>query len=141
MNKSTAIAVACGFAAFVVADQTALAQAGSTGGTVGKTDKSASGGEESTRPNNASRPTTRSGCSAVAGTWLWKFLDQSAVVTLNAGGTSHGSDGNTGRWTCTGRTVVIHWTRTTDTMVLSSGGKSLAGSSAPSGVSVTGTRM
>jgi hypothetical protein len=47
MSKSIAIATICALAALVSTDQTALAQAGSTGGTLGKTDKSASGGEES----------------------------------------------------------------------------------------------
>jgi hypothetical protein len=40
------IALACIFVALIAADQIALAQAGSTGGTIGKTDKSLSGGAE-----------------------------------------------------------------------------------------------
>jgi hypothetical protein len=39
------VGISCLFA-LLAADQTALAQAGSTGGTLGKTDKSASGGEQ-----------------------------------------------------------------------------------------------
>jgi hypothetical protein len=46
MTKSIAIAVVCCLATLVGVDQTALAQAGSTGGAIGKTDKAASGGEE-----------------------------------------------------------------------------------------------
>jgi hypothetical protein len=48
MSKSIAVAVVCGFAVLVAAQGTAFAQAGSTGGTIGKTDKSESGGEEKT---------------------------------------------------------------------------------------------
>jgi hypothetical protein len=73
MSKSIAIAVACGLAALVVADGTAFAQAGSTGGTLGKTDKSASGGEEETRGgrksdnrNAAATPKT------ISGKWSWR---------------------------------------------------------------------
>jgi hypothetical protein len=65
MNKSIAIAVICGWATSFAADQTALAQAGSVGGTIGKTDKSVSGSatdEQNTRKpkakprNSVSRP-------------------------------------------------------------------------------------
>jgi hypothetical protein len=49
MGKSIAIAVVCSLAALVGVDQTAFAQAGSTGGTLGKTDKSVSGGDEQPR--------------------------------------------------------------------------------------------
>jgi hypothetical protein len=45
MVKSISIAVVCCLIALFRADRTALAQAGSTGGTLGKTDKSASGGD------------------------------------------------------------------------------------------------
>jgi hypothetical protein len=44
MGKSIALAVVCGLAALIAANGIAFAQAGSTGGTLGKTDKSASGG-------------------------------------------------------------------------------------------------
>ena len=47
MRKSIAIAIICGLAMLVAADQTVFGQAGSTGGTIGKTDKSLSGGENS----------------------------------------------------------------------------------------------
>jgi hypothetical protein len=44
--KICAIAGICSMVALLPAATTVLAQAGSTGGTIGKTDKSASGGEE-----------------------------------------------------------------------------------------------
>jgi hypothetical protein len=50
-------------ATMVSAERMAFDQAGSTGGTLGKTDKSASGGEDSARPNKRSGLTTASGCS------------------------------------------------------------------------------
>ena len=67
MSKSIAIAVACGLAALVVADGTAFAQAGSTGGTLGKTDKSASGGEEE-RPKSGNRKAA----ATISGKWSWR---------------------------------------------------------------------
>jgi len=141
MRKSIALAIVCCLATFVAADGQAFAQAGSTGGTIGKTDKSASGGENSTRPSNRSRPTTASGCS-VAGAWLWKWQGQTTVVTLNGDGTATATNANSGSWTCTGRTVVIHWIASTDTLVLSSDGKSLTGSTTGAGgVSISGKRL
>jgi hypothetical protein len=58
MRKPAALGIAgiiC-LIAFLATDQTALAQAGSTGGTIGKTDKSVSGGEEQTPEEKTARP-------------------------------------------------------------------------------------
>jgi hypothetical protein len=46
----TSIAILCGLAGLVAADRIVFGQAGSTGGTLGKTDKSSSGGDEAVRP-------------------------------------------------------------------------------------------
>jgi hypothetical protein len=54
VSKSIAIAVIFGLAALVTADQAVLAQAGSIGGIIGKTDKSVSGGEEQQKPGDQS---------------------------------------------------------------------------------------
>jgi hypothetical protein len=83
MGKSIAIATACCFAALVSADGSAFAQAGSTGGTIGKTDKSASGGEDaaplspSTAPKAPNRrdraraAVTGPAVGSVSGRWRW----------------------------------------------------------------------
>ncbi len=86
---SIAIGFICGFAASLAADQMALAQAGSTGGTLGKTDKSAGGNREAVEP--ASPPIAihpKKGDAAavsgpqvavsVAGRWKWTADCQSS---------------------------------------------------------------
>jgi hypothetical protein len=67
MSKSISFALACSLAAFTGADRVAFAQAGSAGGTLGKTDKSASGGEQ----DKAARSRERSGKMSLDGTWIW----------------------------------------------------------------------
>jgi hypothetical protein len=66
MGKSIALAVVCGLAALIAANGIAFAQAGSTGGTLGKTDKSASGGEES-RPHGKDHKSTIGSCQKIVG--------------------------------------------------------------------------
>jgi len=71
MTKSIAIAVVCCLSTLVGVDQTAFAQAGSTGGTIGKTDKAASGGNERTEAlAKGAQGRARSG-SAITGLWHW----------------------------------------------------------------------
>jgi hypothetical protein len=87
----------------------ALAQAGSTGGTIGKQDKSISGGEEADRPRAASHPKrsaakaqeTSSGnsCGRIVGRWSW-YLGMSETV-FNQGGTVRAGSGVSGNWICT----------------------------------------
>ena len=108
MSKSIVIVVACGFAALVGAEQTAFAQADSTGGTIGKTDKSVSGGEQ--RDSARSRATSsEKGCQYVIGTWKhqsggnWTFSADGLMRLDNADG---------GKWTCEpGGVVRLTWTR------------------------------
>jgi hypothetical protein len=90
----------------------ALAQAGSIGGTIGKQDKSISGGEEADRPRAAPHPKrpaakaqeTSSGhsCSRIVGTWTW-YLGTSESVFHKDGTARHSTSGATGKWTCAGR--------------------------------------
>jgi hypothetical protein len=79
---STAIGFIGGVAALLAADRTAFAQAGSTGGTLGQTDKSAGGNREAVEPATPphgihpkkSDAAARSGLQAavsVAGRWKW----------------------------------------------------------------------
>jgi hypothetical protein len=68
-----AIAIACAFALLVIGDRAAFAQAGSTGGTLGKADKSASGGEDQPqarqKPNG--NPRHSSAPVSISGKWTW----------------------------------------------------------------------
>jgi hypothetical protein len=50
------VALICGISLIIAADQTVLAQAGSIGGTVGKTGKSASGGSETAKLEPVEKP-------------------------------------------------------------------------------------
>jgi len=77
VNNSSRIAVAfmCSLMLFVAAERVAFAQAGSTGGTIGKTDKSVSGGDEppQQRPKAKLRTSTVGNAPAhsISGKWAW----------------------------------------------------------------------
>jgi hypothetical protein len=91
----------------------ALAQAGSTGGTIGKQDKSISGGEEADRPRAVPHPkraatTSRetesdAACRRIVGTWSWAYGLTEMAFSQN--GTAKQSSGNTGSWSCAGTIV------------------------------------
>src|SRR6202035_3328078 len=91
----------------------ALAQAGSTGGIIGKQDKSITGVEEANRPRAAPHPKravtnsheTSSGaaCSRIVGTWSWAY--GLTKMVFNQIGTVRNSTGTTGSWTCAGTIV------------------------------------
>jgi hypothetical protein len=153
MRASIAISViivVCWPAALFPAATMSWAQAGSTGGTLGRTDKSVSGGDEPTRDRSASRKSAAAkpaehkqagnDCNRVVGVWQWRWLNETSVVTLNANGTGSSAHGFKSTWTCSNRTAVIRWPMAQDTMVLSSDGKKLTGSNNV-GVAVTGSRL
>jgi hypothetical protein len=137
MNKSIPIAIICSLAALVGVDQTALAQAGSTGGTLGKSDKSASGGEEKApgyekshkRPAQTKRvqdqPRTSSACGRIVGTWKWSNgLD----VVFMVNGTGEATNGDTSTWLCEGGFYKVTWKAWgTDRITIASDGQSLSG--------------
>ena len=84
-----------------------LAQAGSTGGTIGKENRSVSGSEQK-KPTDSGRSatrktSTRTGCGRIVGTWRWP-LGQEVVFT--SGGSMRISNGDSGRWTCADGIVV-----------------------------------
>jgi hypothetical protein len=92
--------------------KTAFAQAGSTGGTVGKEDKSVSGGEEQTAPKSQTHRSAPApaaakslGCGKVAGAYKWIF-GSTAIINANGTATNLGSQG---KWTCAGGQVTIVW--------------------------------
>lgn len=149
MRKSIticAITGICTMVALLSTDTASFAQAGSTGGTIGKTGKSASGGEEPEGDKKADRggvatKQAGNGCSRVAGRWQWKWLNNTDSVTLHANGTGTGRNGMPSTWTCTGRTVIIDWKSSTNTLVISSNGNKLIGTSSFGGIAVVGTRQ
>jgi hypothetical protein len=89
-----AVATAC-LIALLAIDRMALAQVGSIGGTIGKTDKSASGGEDlqsaigNRDPRNSAGKTapkrSSGGCERIIGVWTWRISIFSfrIVVTPN----------------------------------------------------------
>jgi hypothetical protein len=116
----------------------ALAQAGSTGGTIGKQDKSISGGEDAAeravpmrkppRPARQSAATAPTGgpCSRIVGTWLW-YNGSSVTVHSNSNKTTQ-SDGNSATVVCEDGTYTFTWFGShTVHERLSSDGKRLSG--------------
>jgi|SRR5665213_140882 len=95
----------------------ALAQAGSTGGAVGKRDKSISGGEEADTLRGVPHPkrsaaksqesSSDHSCGRIVGRWTW-YRGVSETV-FNQNGTAQNSFGNTGKWTCAGATFRNEW--------------------------------
>jgi hypothetical protein len=101
----------------------ALAQAGSTGGTVGKQDKSISGGAAPDEPSHSTRghkphrsvakPSDKAireirgtACGPIAGTWKWA-LGQTSVIKSN--GSANNSNGSTATWTCKRGQYIFVW--------------------------------
>jgi len=133
----------------------ALAQAGSVGGTIGKQDKSISGGEEADRPRATPVPKrsaaktheTSSGrsCNRIVGTWSW-YLGVSNVIFHKDSTALHPASGSTGKWNCvSGSTVNVVWsyqgTSRTDHMTLSQDGNGIfVDSPYGGGIKFTGAR-
>src|SRR5262245_58205846 len=141
-----AVALVC-VAALIASERLAFAQAGSTGGTIGKTDKSVSGGaaenaqardrlgasgrrnkDRSTLTTN-SRTADTSGrpCAHIAGVWTYPHGD--ATFRPDGSIVSAGSDGAT--WTCSEGHVTVVWkggSGFVDRLTLSADGMHLVGS-------------
>ena len=110
----------------------ALAQAGSTGGTIGKTDKSQSGGQlpsaqpepQPRKQTGSSRNAAVSPCSRMPGSWSWF---NGVTVVIRPDGTA--SDGpHTAKWSCASGAVVMRWSHGyTDRLSLSQDGTHLQG--------------
>jgi hypothetical protein len=137
------VSLAFGLALWLSSDRIVFAQAGSTGGTIGKTDKSVSGGEEVAPPARpGARPTERrrnqanpdvatnaqtSRCPSIAGTWSWTggLFGRNDTEFGADGSAKHGS-GIVGTWTCSDGLYVIRWKNwTTDKVKLSADKKKL----------------
>jgi len=113
-----------------------LAEAGSTGGTIGKQDKSISGDAEVDRPraaHHSKRPATNSqetssgpACSRIVGTWKWGGGFGLTKMVFNQNGTVRQSlTGSTGSWSCAGTIVRTVFTNgSTDRIAISKDGNS-----------------
>jgi hypothetical protein len=130
-----------------------LAQAGSTGGTIGKTEKSISGGDEqndsqrrlegkkpSRSPVASERPTGNS-CQKLVGRWAWHYTLGTTETTFSPGGTGKNAPtGLTNTWTCSGGIATVKWSHGyTDRATISRDGSSLSILSS-SGESFSATR-
>jgi hypothetical protein len=121
--------------------ESAFAQAGTTGGTIGKQEKSISGGDDAPAPRRAepagkpprsashSVATAPTGgpCSRIIGTWLWY---NGVSVTVNSNNTTTQSDGNTASVVCAEGVYSFTWFGVAKSqMTLSPDGKRLSGTS------------
>lgn len=120
-------------------DRMALAQAGSTGGTIGKTDKSVSGGDKETEPQRSirsskARTTEASSCAKLAGVWSW-FTNGDVTFKTN-GSFVQPQVSLSGNWTCKNDYVVMIWSHGyTDRLTLSRNGTHLEGTNGFNAVS------
>ena len=93
----------------------ALAQAGSTGGTIGKQDKSISGDRPELDRPHAAPPAKRSianprgksdaSCGKIVGTWTW-YLGVTATI-FEGNGTAQSSSGPSWKWICVGTNSAV----------------------------------
>jgi len=107
-----------GFAcAVLMMPATVFAQAGSTGGTIGKQGKSISGGEEAEPQSRPKRETpvrhpvtaeksTGSSCRSIVGTWSWVVGTE---TVFNENGSARNSSGLTAKWVCANGIVIATW--------------------------------
>jgi hypothetical protein len=130
---------------------TAFAQAGSTGGTLGKQDKSLSGERDEQTPAQRRSPAApkasqhptvskEAGCQKIVGTWAYHTPFGTFEVAFKSEGTAISTSGQTASWTCSGDEVTVSWPNgITDRLSLTAGGKRFSGHTAL-GMSVSGDR-
>ena len=117
--------------------QTAFAQAGSTGGVIGKQDKSVSGSEEPQAPSparSASKPSNvtsakhseeSGGCGRIVGTWTWS---NNLDVVVKSNRTADATNGGHALLSCDSGMYVFNWNSGNATrMTLAADGKRLSG--------------
>ena len=144
---------------FFAGGSLALGQAGSTGGTIGKTDKSV-GGESAAGPDAPARPHPKterptekrnrtnvqlpgdsaaesSLCKALVGTWTFS---NGIGVVFKAGGDLSATNADVGKWTCNSGMVAAHWRRWTDHYVVSSDRAHLSENSGLFNAALTATK-
>jgi hypothetical protein len=133
-------------AGVLLASAAAIAQVqpGSIGGTIGKQDKSASGGNtpEGYRPSTREqkpRHDKSASCGRIAGTWKWGGY---TVVIRQDGSAQHSLASMNGTWTCKGRQYVFIWAnKFINHVTLSTDGNSVEGVNDALGGTFSGTRF
>ena len=149
MRRTTTIALFVMFVMLMPQPARVFAQAGSTGGTIGKQDKSISGGS----PMEGSRDTPRksqasavklpsktmsSACDKIVGTWKW---GPGFLVVIKSNGTAQPAGGGSGTWTCNKGQYIFVWSiGIIDYVSLSTDGNSMAGHNRVGG-DFSGTRF
>lgn len=143
IGRLIALALVSGMLASFAVGTTAFAQAGSTGGIIGKTNKSQSGADETPSippvPKSHKQASPRnidtSSCSKMPGVWSWF---QAGDVTVKPDGTmTQGSA--SGTWSCKNDKVVMFWSAGwTDRLTLLRDGSHLEGTNGF--ITVTGDR-
>src|SRR5713101_1159675 len=120
INKVCAF-ILCVPLTLLVGDRIAMGQAGSTGGTIGKTEKSASGREEAqsaARSQASPHPSGRAGskdlgrgCGRIIGVWTWRISILAWRIVVRPNGVAYHSidNGIKGTWSCNGDNVVFVW--------------------------------
>jgi hypothetical protein len=121
--------------AALIIPATVFAQAGSTGGTIGKTDKSIYGGEERSKPQRApegkrsavanEKPTANS-CQKIVGRWAWNSAWGTSETVFRSDGTGQNSGGWTNAWTCADGVAIVKWFNHSDRVTVSRDGNSLS---------------
>jgi hypothetical protein len=129
--KTWIIAVALSIALSAAGASGAVAQAGSTGGTLGNTDKSISGEREEprrsgdrateqqqpsskTRQHSTRREITarqseaHNSCAKFVGIWAWTHIG-TISVTFSSNGTAEASNGRHGSWGCANGVLSVTW--------------------------------
>lgn len=110
----------------------AQVQPGSTGGSIGKTDKSASGEERQasssarSTSNASKRAEDNGGCGRITGTWKWS---NNIDVVVKSNRTADATDGGHARLNCDSGMYVFNWQggRNVSRMTLGADGKRLSG--------------
>lgn len=119
----------------------AFAQAGSTGGTIGETDKSISGGETLSEPRHrpegerrqhatiTSEKTSDNRCQKIVGRWTWNDAGGTTKAVFGSGGKGQNTArGLTSNWTCSGDGIaIVNWSNgISDRVTISRDGNSLS---------------
>jgi hypothetical protein len=125
------VVLIAGFAS-IATPKLAAAQAGSTGGTIGKTNKSVSGGD-TTKQTVTSRGQLSSGrggnqggaCRKMVGTWNWDGGD--AVFDPDGSARFSGIMTHTANWRCSEGLVIVVWSNgITDRITVAPDGNSVS---------------
>ena len=129
----------------------AFGQAGSIGGTIGKSEKSVSGGTDTEQPSvKQSRSGPVSGrhsvaaqspndCRKVVGIWTFTF-EKSFETAINSNGTGSFGPGLDFTWTCSGNQFAYTALGITERLTLSPGGMAMSGIDVMNGDRMTAVR-